>query len=177
MRHLTARGRCKGTEPAAIFGPRCLAAALLRLWPGNTVVGAKGTIVYAGRLRPRNAAVAAGSPVVRVGRIKRPVTAATDRWAALIRHAAVPEAASLSIRNSRTRTLHGPSRGGAASGEGSVRASAGRDRAHMALLHGLPQACRLLLERGWAREIIVGSEEALRSAVTDCGWRRRTPAG
>jgi hypothetical protein len=47
----------------------------------------------------------------------------------------------------------------------------------MALLHALPQACRLLLERGWPREIIVGSEEALRSTVADRGWRRRTSAG
>lgn len=46
----------------------------------------------------------------------------------------------------------------------------------MILLHALPQACSLLLERDRTREIVVRSEETLRSPVTDCVWRSRPSA-
>src|ERR1700757_2328922 len=48
----------------------------------------------------------------------------------------------------------------------------------MALLHRLPQACSLLLERCGPRDaIVMRSVEVLRTTVTYRGWSRRPSAG
>ena len=71
-----------------------------------------------------------------------------------------------------TRPLHGVS---STSSEFTGTATR-RNRANVILLHRLPQARCLALKRRWPRHIVVRTEKALRTSVTNRGRRRRSPA-
>src|SRR5579863_2371683 len=57
-----------------------------------------------------------------------------------------------------------------------ARTSAGRNRADVTLLHRLPQACGLLLERSRPRQVVMRSEELPGSAISYGRRGSRTPA-
>lgn len=99
----------------------------------------------------------------------------------LIACAPVPGIVHLPIgERACTRPLHIAVRSRAAESgrSASSHAAASRNCADMALLHGLPQTCGLLLERHRTGHVVVRrAKETLRATVAHGGRRRRSSAG
>jgi len=168
MRHFTAGGGRERTVTAAIFRRSGLHGAALRFTTRHAAP-AHRTVVFARRIeRAESTAVLSRTrltcPALRLRvciPVERPIPAAVFAWA---RRVSVSEAAHRPIANTGTRALHG-SNGIRAAPKRDVRAAAGRNRAHTILLQGLPQARGLLLKRRRPRDVVVRSEESLRTAI------------